>query len=48
MESKIQLTRKISSSKGKLNVVIVVKIFYIKNMKHTGTKATLIMSKNME
>ena len=36
-ESKMQLKRKIGSLKSTLNVAIVIKIFFIKNIKHIAT-----------
>ena len=36
-ESKMQLKRKIDSLKSTLNVLIVIKVFYIKNIKHIET-----------
>ena len=40
-EFKMQLKRKIGSLKSALNVVIVIKIFFIKNMKHIETACQL-------
>ena len=40
-EFKMQLKRKIGSLKIALNVVIVIKIFFIKNMKHIETACQL-------
>ena len=36
-ESKTQLKRKIGSLKSTFNVLIIMKIFYIKNIKHIET-----------
>ena len=41
-ESKIQLKRKIESLKSTLNIVIVIKIFFIKNIKHRNSLSTLL------
>ena len=44
-EFKMQLKRKIGSLKSALNVVIVIKIFFIKNMKHIETACQLYKNK---
>ena len=36
-ESKNELKRKIGFSQNKLNVLFLIKIFYIKNLKYIGT-----------
>ena len=38
----MQLERKIGSLKSTLNVVIVIKIFFIKNIKHQNSLSTLL------
>ena len=44
-DEKMQLKRKIGSLKSTLNVVIVIKIFFIKNIKHIETAYLLYLNK---